>query len=123
MSKARKTWQEKLADDKDFPRVVEINDKMSKRWGTGTIVIPAPREVDEIMRRVPRCKLITINQIREVVAQKHGASIGCPITTGIFVGIAARAAEAAAAEGKKDITPYWRTLKSKGELNENTPVV
>ncbi len=24
MSKARKTWQEKLADDKDFPRVVEI---------------------------------------------------------------------------------------------------
>ena len=23
--------------------------------------------------------------------------------------------------GKKDITPYWRTLKSKGELNEKYP--
>ena len=121
MSKARKTWQEKLADDKDFPRVVEITDKMSKRWGTGTIVIPAPREVDEIMRRVPRGKLITINQIREIVAKKHGASIGCPITTGIFVGIAARAAEEADAEGKINATPYWRTLKSKGELNEKYP--
>ena len=41
--------------------------------------------------------------------------------TGIFVGIAARAAEEAAAEGEKNITPYWRTLKSGGELNEKYP--
>lgn len=121
MSKPRKTWQEKLADDKDFPRVVEITDKMSKRWGTGTLVIPAPKEVDEIMRKVPRGKLITINQIREIVARKHGATIGCPLTTGIFAWIAAHAAEEAAAEGKTNITPYWRTLKSKGELNEKYP--
>jgi alkylated DNA nucleotide flippase Atl1 len=121
MAKGRKTWREKLADDKDLPRVVEITNKMSKRWGTGTVVIPAPREVDEIMRKVPRGKLITINQIRALLAQKHGASIGCPITTGIFTNIAARAAEEAAAEGKKDITPYWRTLKSGGELNEKYP--
>ncbi len=121
MAKARKTWQEKLADDKDFPRVVEITDKMSKRWGRGTLVIPAPREVDEIMGKVPRGKLITINQIREFVARKHGASIGCPLTTGIFAMIAARAAEEAATEGKINTTPYWRTLKSKGELNEKYP--
>jgi hypothetical protein len=24
-------------------------------------------------------------------------------------------------EGKKDITPYWRTMKGKGELNEKYP--
>ena len=121
MAKLRKTWQEKLADSKDLPRVVEITDKMSTRWGTGTLCIPAPIEVDEIMREVPMGKLITINQIRELVAKRHGATIGCPITTGIFAGIAARAADEAAAEGKKDITPYWRTLKSKGELNEKYP--
>jgi len=121
MSKKRKSWQEKLADSKDLPKVVEITGKMSARWGTGTLVIPAPREVDEIMGKVPRGKLITINQIREIVAQKHGATIGCPLTTGIFVNIAARAAEEAAAEGKINTTPYWRTLKSKGELNEKYP--
>ena len=121
MAKPRKSWREKLADDKGLPKVVEVNEKMSKRWGTGTFVIPAPREVDEIMRQVPEGKLTTINQIREVVAQKHGATIGCPITTGIFANIAARAAEEAAAEGEKNITPYWRTLKSKGELNEKYP--
>lgn len=119
--KSPKSWQEKLADSKDLPKVVEINDKMSKRWGTGTLVIPAPIEVDEIMRKVPEGKLITVNQIRETVARKHGATIGCPITTGIFLNIAAKAAEEAVAEGEKDITPYWRTLKAGGLLNEKYP--
>ena len=76
MAKTRKSWQEKLADSKDLPRVVEINDKMSKRWGTGTVVIPAPKEVDEVMKQVPEGKVITINHIRSFLAQKHGASIG-----------------------------------------------
>lgn len=117
----KKSWREKLADSKDLPKVVEINDKMSKRWGTGTVVIPAPKEVDEIMKTVPKGKLITINEIRERLAKKHGATIGCPITTGIFAWIAAHAAEEEATEGKKDITPYWRTLKSGGVLNEKYP--
>ena len=121
MAKLRKSWREKLADDKDLPKVVEITDKMSQRWGTGTVVIPAPREVDEIMSRVPAGKLITVNQIRSLLAQRHGATIGCPITTGIFIGIAARAAEEAAAEGITYITPYWRTLKVRGELNPKYP--
>ena len=121
MPKMRKSWQEKLDDDKDLPRVVEITDSMSKRWGEGTVCIPAPREVDEIMRRVPTGRLITVNQIRDLVARRHGATIGCPITTGIFISIAARAADEAVAEGLMDTTPYWRTLKSKGELNEKYP--
>ena len=121
MVRMRKNWREKLHDSKDLPRVIEIHDKMSTRWGTGTCVIPAPIEVDEIMRSVPQGKLITINQIRETLARKHGANIGCPITTGIFCNIAARAAEEDASEDEKEITPYWRTLKSKGELNEKYP--
>ncbi|MFQ5865634.1 MAG: hypothetical protein ACE5IW_10430 [bacterium] len=120
-SKPRKPWQEKLADSKDLPKVEKITEKMSKRWGTGTVVIPAPKEVDEIMKKVPEGKLITINQIRATLAQKHNATIGCPITTGIFAWIAANAAEEAAIEGKKNITPYWRTLKTGGVINEKYP--
>ena len=117
----RKSWQEKLADSKDLPRVEPITDKMSKRWGTGTVVIPAPIEVDEIMRSVPIGRLITIDRIRDRLARKHGASTGCPLTTGIFAWVAAHAAEEASAEGKEDITPYWRTLKSGGVINEKDP--
>ena len=121
MAKLRKSWQEKLADSRDLPKVVEINEKMSKRWGTATVAIPAPREVDEIMALVPRGKLITISEIRRLIARRHGASIGCPITTGIFAWVAAHAADEAAAQGQRDTTPYWRTLKSGGELNPRYP--
>lgn len=117
----KKTWREKLADSKDLPKVVPIPARMSKRWGTGTIAIPAPIEVDAIMKKVPRGKLITINEIRDIIARKRGATIGCPITCGIFAWIAAHAAAEDLAGGKKRITPYWRTLKSNGELNAKYP--
>ncbi len=117
----RKTWREKLADSKDLPKVVKITEKMTKRWGKGTCAIPAPREVDAVMRKVPEGKLITINEIRQIVAKKHKATIGCPITTGIFAWIAAHAAEEAALAGETGVTPYWRTLKSGGELNPRYP--
>jgi hypothetical protein len=105
-SKAKKTWREKLADSKDLPK---------------TMVIPSPAEVDEVMRRVPKGRLATINEIRACLATKHGTDIACPMTTGIFAWIAAHAAEEARAEGEKDVTPYWRTLKSGGELNPKYP--
>jgi len=117
----RKSWTEKLADSKGLPKVEEITEKMSKRWGTGTVVIPAPTEVDEVMRRVPEGKIVTINEIRATLARKHRATIGCPITTGIFAWIAANAAEEAMKKGEKNITPYWRTLKTGGVINEKYP--
>ena len=116
----KKSWSEKLEDSKGLPRVEKITAKMSKKWGTGTIVIPAPREVDEIMRKVPEGKIVTINEIREALARKHNASIGCPITTGIFARIAASAAEEQALK-REEITPYWRTLKVGGVINEKYP--
>jgi alkylated DNA nucleotide flippase Atl1 len=120
MSK-RKSWSEKLKDSKGLPRVEKITDKLSKRWGSGTVVIPAPMEVDEIMKKVPEGKLTTINEIRSALAKKHGATIGCPITTGIFARIAAGAAEEQRQKGEKNITPYWRTLKTGGVINEKYP--
>ena len=119
--KARKTWREKLADDKGLPRIGKIEGRMTKRWGTGTMVIPAPREVDELMGRVPRGKLVTIDELRAALAARHGVSIACPLTTGIFAWIAAHAADEAEQAGARRITPYWRTLKARGELNPKYP--
>jgi alkylated DNA nucleotide flippase Atl1 len=118
---SEKTWKEKLKDDKGLPKVEKITDKMSKRWGSGTVVIPAPREVDELMKSVPEGKLTTINEIRAALARKHKATIGCPITTGIFAWVAANAAEESRQKGERMITPYWRTLKTGGVINEKYP--
>lgn len=117
----KQTWNQKLNDNKGLPKVEKITDAMSKRWGTGTVVIPAPIEVDEVMRKVPAGKVTTINEIRVALAKKHNATIGCPMTTGIFAWVAAHAAEERKQQGEKNVTPYWRTLKTGGVVNEKYP--
>ncbi len=117
----KKSWREKLADSKGLPKVSRITGKMSTRWGKGTLVIPAPKEVDAIMRRVPKGQLTTIDEIRTTLAKKHKTTLACPLCTGIFAWIAAHAAAEAAHVGEKNTTPYWRTLKAKGELNPKYP--
>jgi 6-O-methylguanine DNA methyltransferase, DNA binding domain len=121
MAAVKKSWQEKLRDSKDLPVVVPLDPRQEKKWGKGTVAIPSPMEVNAIMKRVPPGKLITINKIREKIARKHRATLGCPLTTGIFSWIAAHAAAEAAGEGKKNTTPYWRTLKEGGVINEKYP--
>ena len=37
----KKTFREKLADAKDFPRVEPLTGGMKRRFGPGTIVLPA----------------------------------------------------------------------------------
>ena len=73
------------------------------------------------MKRVPERKLITVSEIRRTLAKRHGATIGCPITTGIFAMIAAHAAHEELKEGRTGVTPYWRTLKTDGEINPKYP--
>ena len=53
----------------------------------------------------------------ERAAKKYNTDITCPLTCGIFVNICAWASY----QRKEDITPFWRTLKSDGELNAKYP--
>jgi hypothetical protein len=64
---------------------------------------------------------VTINELRAALAAKHKVNFACPLTTGIFSWIAAHAAAEAEAAGAKRITPFWRTLKTGGEINPKYP--
>src|SRR6202012_2994585 len=97
--KRKKSWREKLADDKGLPRTAAIDCTKTTRWGEGTLVIPAPREVDAAMRKIPSGKLTTIDALRASLAKKHGTTIAGPHSTGIFAWIAAHAAAEAEADG------------------------
>ena len=121
MIKMKKSWREKLADDKSLPKVCDVQARKGVRAGAGRMVIAAPREVDALMRQVPKGRVVTINELRAALARKHKADFTCPITTGIFSWIAAHAAAEDEAEGKKRITPFWRTLKMGGEVNPKYP--
>ena len=119
--KARKTWREKLEKTPGLPKVVDIPPKMMKRFGTGKMLIPRPIDVDALIRKVKRGKLVTQDEVRKRLAKDFKVDVTCPITTGIFVRIAAEVAEEDLRGGKKQITPYWRVIKADGSLNEKFP--
>jgi alkylated DNA nucleotide flippase Atl1 len=85
------------------------------------VVLVNPSEVVEIMKQVPKGKLITIVEICKKIAKQHGVPACCTLTTGIFIMTAANAAEEASKEGKSLDIPYWRTLKTDGFLNGKYP--
>ena len=119
--RGKKSFTEKLQNDNGLPKVEAIPANAPAKWGKGTLVIPAPREVDALMQKVGKGKLTTTDELRRALARQHGASIACPLTTGIFANIAAHAAEEQLVAGKTRVTPYWRTLKTGGELNPKFP--
>jgi len=94
---------------------------MQPRLGKGRIVIPRPLDVDALIRRVPDGKLITVLRLREELARRGKVETACPLCTGIFVRIAAEAAEEDRRAGQKVVTPYWRVLSSEGRLNPKFP--
>src|SRR5215469_3694856 len=117
---SRVPWREKLERQQE-PKIVQIPGRMQARFGTGTMLIPKPLDVDALIRKIPKGKLATVGQIREELARRCKANVTCPLTTGIFVRIAAEAAEEERRSGKKSITPYWRVLSPEGRLNAKFP--
>jgi hypothetical protein len=108
-------------DNPNLPKVVDIPPNWQTRWGKGSMLIPNPHQVDALIRTVRKGRLITITQIRQSLAALHHTDATCPLTTGIFIRIAAEAAEDDARAGKSRITPYWRVVKDDGSLNPKFP--
>jgi hypothetical protein len=122
MLKTRRSWREKLGKElPDHGKVVDVPPKMQKRFGTGKMIIPRPLDVDALIRKVEKGRLVTVPQIRERLAKDAHVDSACPLTTGIFIRIAAEAAIEDLRGGRKDITPFWRVLKADGSLNEKFP--
>ena len=117
--KSKTSWREKLEKPQQ-PKLVQIPPKMSQ-FGKGTMLIPTPMLVDELVRRIPKGKLVTVGELRRKLAADFAADVTCPLTTGIFVRIAAEAAEEDRAKGRRRITPYWRVIKDDGSLNPKFP--
>ena len=120
--KTRKSWREKLENPPEgLPKVVTGPPKWEKRFGGRRVLVATPLLVDGLIRRVQRGKLVTIGQIRQRLAKDFEADSTCPLTTGIFVRIAAEAVEEDLQMGRQEITPYWRVIRDDGSLNEKFP--
>ena len=110
----RKTWTEKLNIDRK--PVIEKADKDFAGVKAGQMMlIPTPKIVDAYIRQIPKGREVDSNTIRKDLAAEYHAEVTCPLTTGIFIRIAAEAAYEELEKGKplNKITPFWRVISEK----------
>ena len=102
----------------DMPKIQIITDKKTiQKYGGEKMYFAPPLTYDTLMKQIPFGKLITTKELRAYLAKQNGADFTDPMTAGIFISIAAWAS----VQRTENLTPYWRTLKTDGELNAKYP--
>jgi len=119
---AKKSFNEKLLKPQE-PEIIDMSDKPDfvEKYDGNKMLIATPMQYDEIMKSIPFGEVITSDVIRCYLAEKHNANYTCHLTAGIFINTVARASKEREETGAGNLTPYWRTLKQNGELNEKYP--
>lgn len=110
----RKTWAEKLNVDRK-PVIEKVDKDFAGIKAGQMMLIPTPGIVDAYIRQIPKGRQVDPNTIRIDLASEYHAEVTCPLTTGIFIRIAAEAAYEEFQKGKplSKITPFWRVLSEK----------
>jgi len=117
--KTYKTANEMLNDSAKQTKVVDHAKEAPQylaRWGAKGLVA-SPLEYNEVMKDVPKGKILTTDSLCTHLIKKHNANSICPITSGIYINLCAKAA----VERDDKEFPYWRTVRPKGELCEKFP--
>jgi hypothetical protein len=114
---SRKTWNEQL-NNKKPSEIIKLTPEEAVKHGFATLLIANPLEYDAVMKTIPQGRLVTADRINAYLAKKHNAGSACPLCGGIFINLVAKASEERKGESE---TPYWRTLRKGGELNEKFP--
>ncbi len=107
----RKSWVEKLNVDRR-PEIEKVEKDFGGVKAGQMMLIPTPRLVDAYIRQIPEGKQVDSLTLRKDLAAEYHAEITCPLTTGIFIRIAAEAAYEAYQQGTPldKITPFWRVM-------------
>jgi alkylated DNA nucleotide flippase Atl1 len=81
------------------------------------MLIASPLSIQDYVSQIPRGEVRTLSQLRAHLANQHNADYTCPLTTGIFLNVVAKAAEE---EQRRDI-PWWRVVRDNGRMQDKFP--
>lgn len=88
--------------------IESIPKSMEKFFGcSGNMVKPSSKTLKAIVKKIGKGELVTINQLREKLAEDYSVETACPAST-------LKALIALSKETKP--VCYWRVIKNKGEL-------
>jgi hypothetical protein len=112
MSTRRKTWREKRDLEKQ-PKRVRLDADFAGVKAGQMLFVGTPRLVDDYLRAIPRGETRTIERMRRELARAHRCDATCPVSTAIFLRIAAEAAWEELESGRAidEVTPFWRAIE------------
>jgi alkylated DNA nucleotide flippase Atl1 len=94
--------------------LVDIPSGQERRFGTGgTMLKPSLASVARALSQVPRGTVMTMTELRQKLADTHGAQTTCPFLT--------KRALMAIAEDPAATAPYWRIVRADGAMVEYFP--
>lgn len=98
-------------DTAPAPHVKTLRQAKGPGFPAGRMLIASPQAVADVVAAIPKGHVITFPMLRAALARQFGADYTCPITTGIFLRVAA---EAALEEQRADALPVWRVVREDG---------
>ena len=118
-----KSAKELLNANKKEKLVVLDNDFAGIKAGK-LLFVGTPQIVNKYIKKIPFGETRTIMRLRNELARKWKADATCPVSTSIFIRIAAQAAIDELNDGKdiSKVTPFWRLLTSDDKITKKLTI-
>ena len=118
-----KSVKEQLIAKKTEKLVVLDKDFAGVKAGK-ILLVGTPQIVNKYIKKIPFGETRTIMRLRNELARKWKADAMCPVSTSIFIRIAAQAAIDELNEGKdiSKVTPFWRLLSSEDKITKKLTI-
>ena len=118
-----KNARERLQQKKTAKKVVLETDFAGIRAGR-RMLVGTPQMIDSYIREIPVRETRSLRRLRRELARREGCDTTCPVSTAIFVRIAAEAALEDMGDGHRvtDVTPFWRLVSPNDKLANHLTV-
>ena len=106
-----KTAREKLNDKKEPKKVVLTHSYAGGIEGQ-LMFVGTPKIIADYIAKIPYGQTRTVEKMRGDLARRRKCDVTCPMSSAIFVRIAAEAALEDLADGKTpaEVIPFWRLI-------------
>ena len=89
-------------------KIVSIPEKMEKFYGKGTMLHPVPNDIEALIKKIPRGKVLSIDMLAKRLANDHGTDVTCPMRTGNAI---KKISKRYSAENLDRDLPFWRVIR------------
>jgi len=100
-------------EKKRFPKKVMLDKSFAGAKAGQMLYVGTPQIVADYIAKIPPGKTASIPKMRNQIARRHNCDAMCPVSTAIFLRIAAEYAIDEMENGKdvSEVLPFWRVIE------------